>query len=313
MGLITFQRADQQRIGFVKNQTVIDLLEAYALKRLSEGAKVADAISEASSLLGGDMLDLFNRFAEIIPVVKSTVDFALSHLVGHQLGKAVFDLREVKLLMPLIRTRKVVVSGNAYRRDPAGLAVMLKPSTTLIGPDDTIILPRNRTDYGIVWEIELALVIGKRGKYIEQKDAYEYIGGYTVYNDITDYGKQLQAYDTMESKRVYHHPFRVQEAKVGDTFCSIGPSIALKDEIQDPHSLSLKVWQNGKEIFSGSTNKMLVRVEEFVAYFSNLFTLEPGDIITAGGAALGKLQNGGTLEFEIERIGRLRNNVSEER
>jgi 2-keto-4-pentenoate hydratase/2-oxohepta-3-ene-1,7-dioic acid hydratase in catechol pathway len=240
------------------------------------------------SQLGGDMLDLFNRFAWTVPVIKSTVDFALTHLVGHHLDRAVFDLGEVKLLMPLTRTRKVVVSGNAYRRDPAGLAVMFKPPTALIGPDDTIILPRNRTEYGCVWEIELALVIGKRGKYIEQEDAYEHIGGYTIYNDMTYYGKQLLAYDTVEGRRVYEHPFRVQEEKVGGTFCSIGPSIAQKDEVSDPHSLSLKVWQNGKQIFAGSTDKMLVRVEEFVAYFSNRFTLEPGDIINTDGAALAK-------------------------
>ena len=313
MGLVTFQRGNEQRVGFVKGNTVVDLLEAYTLQRMHDGHSIDDSAREASTVLGGDMLDLFDRFEETLPVIESTVEFALNNPLVKGLGKTMIDLSAVKLLMPLTRTRKVVVSGNAYRNDTAGLAVMFKPPTALVGPDATIILPKNRTSYGTVWEIELALIIGKRGKYIEQKDAYNYIGGYTIYNDITDYGRQLQAYDTVDGKRIYHHPFKVQEAKVGDSFCPIGPAIALKKEIKDPHSLALRVVQNGKEIFKGSTSKMFVKVEEFISYFSNLFTLEPGDIITTGGAALGKLQPGDTLEFEIEGIGRLKNKVGEEK
>lgn len=163
--------------------------------------------------------------------------------------------------------------------------------TGMIGPFGTIVVPKEISDFGAVFECELALVIGKKGRRIaNDESAFDYVYGYTVYNDVTDYGKQI--------KGEFNY-------KLYDTFCSIGPCIVTKDEIEDPYNLTKRAWVNG-QLATECNPKALRKIPEFVAEPAKTFTLYPGTIISTGAPNAGRLKHADVIELEIDRIGRMR-------
>ena len=202
--------------------------------------------------------------------------------------------------MPLnINPSKIVCVGLNYidhakelnMELPKEPIIFLKPTSAIIYNNDTIIIPpqSNRVDY----EVELAIVIGKKCKNIKKKDALNYIKGYTILNDIT--ARDIQEKDGQWTR-----------AKSFDTFCPIGPKIVEEDI--DPNNLNIQLKVNGEIKQKSNTNNMIFTIEEIVEFVSSIMTLYPDDIISTGTPPnVGKLNKGDVVEAEIEGIGTLRN------
>ncbi|HZX45580.1 MAG TPA: fumarylacetoacetate hydrolase family protein [Candidatus Nanoarchaeia archaeon] len=171
--------------------------------------------------------------------------------------------------------------------------IFLKPLTSLIGPKDNIVYPRQskRVDY----EGELGIVIKKQGKGIQKEKAMQYVGGFTCINDIT--ARDLQQLDGQWTR-----------AKSFDTFCAVGPKIA---SLKDPNNVKIQTLLNGEIKQDSSTKEFIFKVEEIIAFISSVMTLNPGDIIATGTPkGIGPMKKGDTVEIRIEGIGNLVNTVT---
>jgi 2-keto-4-pentenoate hydratase/2-oxohepta-3-ene-1,7-dioic acid hydratase in catechol pathway len=233
-------------------------------------------------------------------------------------------MADVRLLPPLPRPGKLLCLAGNYRKHivesgfqaPAEADVVtpqffLKPSSSLTGPHDEILLTSENVSVG--WEVELAVVIGRRGRHIPASSAMEYVFGYTVLNDISERGLHSQ----LQGRRVRDNDkfFDWLAGKWFDGFAPCGPWIVTADEIPDPHALGIRLWVNGVLRQEGTTAEMIFRIPETIAAASSIMTLEPGDIISTGtpsGAGVGgtsMLADGDEVVCEIDRIGRLSNRV----
>ncbi|ABY91519.1 MAG: 5-carboxymethyl-2-hydroxymuconate Delta-isomerase [Caldanaerobacter subterraneus] len=210
-----------------------------------------------------------------------------------------YNLEEVKLLPPCLPTKAICVGLN-YRdhieemgdKEPEEPTLFIKPSTAVIGPDDFIVIPKmsERVDY----EGELAVVIGKRAKNVSEKDALDYVLGYTIANDVT--ARDLQAKDGQWTR-----------AKSFDTFLPIGPWI---ETDLDPSSLDITTYVNGEVKQKSNTRHLIFNVPKLVSFISHIMTLNPGDVILTGTpSGVGPLKPGDVVTIEIEGIGKLTNRV----
>lgn len=206
---------------------------------------------------------------------------------------------------PLVRPSKLVCIGLNYAKHAAesGMAIPKEPvlffkaTSAICGPNDDVIIPKNskKTD----WEVELAIVIGKKASYVSEADAMDHVAGYVLHNDYSEREFQIER----EGQWV--------KGKSCDTFAPLGPFIATKDEIKDPNNLNLWLKLNGKMMQNSSTSDFVFNVQEVVSYISQFMTLLPGDIISTGtpfGVGLGLnppkyLKPGDVVELGIEGLG----------
>jgi 2-keto-4-pentenoate hydratase/2-oxohepta-3-ene-1,7-dioic acid hydratase in catechol pathway len=186
----------------------------------------------------------------------------------------------------------------------------LKAPSCVVGPYDPVPYPHGSTQQ-LDYEIEMAIVVGKRGKNIPKDKAYDYVAGYTIINDLS--ARDIQSKEMQ--KRL------VLLSKSLDGFGPMGPYLATPDEIPDPHNLGMELWvnQESQPRQKSSTNQLIYRVPDLIAYWSQM-TLEPGDVITSGtpgGVAFFKqpdpqqwfLKPGDVVEARIEGLGFLRNKI----
>jgi 2-keto-4-pentenoate hydratase/2-oxohepta-3-ene-1,7-dioic acid hydratase in catechol pathway len=210
------------------------------------------------------------------------------------------SLEDVHLLAP-VEPSKVLCIGLNYRDHavefgkpiPAEPLLFLKPSTSVIGPEENIVYPPQTQN--LHYEAELAIVIGKKAKNVAQSKAVEYIFGYTVGNDVT--ARDLQNKDGQWSR-----------AKGFDTFCPLGPWI--ETDVVNPDNLSIKLTQNGEVRQNSNTKNLVFRCFELVEYLSAIMTLLPGDVIMTGTpGGIGAMNPGDRIDTYIEKIGVLKNCV----
>ncbi|MDB5663821.1 fumarylacetoacetate hydrolase family protein [Cypionkella sp.] len=188
-------------------------------------------------------------------------------------------------------------SGMAVPPEPV---IFAKYTSAVCGPHDDIIIPRGseKTD----WEVELAFVIGKPGKYIAEADAMNHVAGFCVCNDVSE-----RAYQTERSGQW-------SKGKSSDNFGPIGPWLVTRDEVANPNDLHMWLKVNGAQMQNGSTNTMVYQIPFLVSYLSQFFTLHPGDVISTGtppGVGLGMkppryLKAGDVVELGIEGLGEQR-------
>jgi 2-keto-4-pentenoate hydratase/2-oxohepta-3-ene-1,7-dioic acid hydratase in catechol pathway len=208
-------------------------------------------------------------------------------------------LSDIRLLPPCLPS-KIIALGVNYRshgeemshRIPTEPLIFLKPSTSVIGPEDNIIYPESsqRVDY----EGELGVVIKSITRHVSKEEASHHILGYTCVNDVT--ARDLQSKDRQWTR-----------SKSFDTFCPIGPCIETE---LDPANLSLETYLNGEIKQKTSTSNLIFPVFELVSFISRIMTLLPGDVIATGTTSgIGPMQPGDTVEVKIENIGTLRNYV----
>ncbi|WP_037619148.1 fumarylacetoacetate hydrolase family protein [Streptomyces aureus] len=211
---------------------------------------------------------------------------------------------------PLARIGKVVCIGLNYHdharetgaEPPAEPVIFLKAADTVVGPHDTVLVPRGsvKTD----WEVELAVVIGRTARYLESdEEALAQVAGYAVAHDVSEREFQIERGGTWD------------KGKNCETFNPLGPWLVTADEVPDPQALSLRLWVNGELKQDGTTAGQIFPVAEVVRYVSRFMTLYPGDVINTGtpaGVALGRpepkpfLRAGDVVELEVEGLGRQR-------
>lgn len=180
--------------------------------------------------------------------------------------------------------------------------IFSKFASSIIGPGDSIILPR--VSDAVDWEVELAVVIGKRGKYIETSEAMEYVAGYTVAHDVSARDWQMK-----------RNGKQWLLGKTFDTFCPLGPALVTKDSIPDPHRLGLRCLVNNFAMQDSCTDQLIFRTEDCVAWVSQIFELKPGDLILTGTPpGVGVFRNppvylkpGDVVTCEIDCIGKIIN------
>ncbi len=211
----------------------------------------------------------------------------------------------IRIGPPISRPSKIVCVGLNYAKHAAesGMNIpdepvlFFKSSSAITGPYDPIIIPKNssKTD----WEVELAIVIGKRASYVSKEDALNYIAGYVLHNDVSEREFQIE------------RSGQWVKGKSCDSFAPIGPFIATADEIENPNNLNLWLKVNGEEMQNSNTSDFIFNIEEVVSYISQFMTLIPGDIISTGtpfGVGFGLnppkyLKEGDIVELGIEGLG----------
>jgi 2-keto-4-pentenoate hydratase/2-oxohepta-3-ene-1,7-dioic acid hydratase in catechol pathway len=176
----------------------------------------------------------------------------------------------------------------------------LKTTSSIIGPGDTIILPK--ISKLVDFECELCAVIGKRARKVSEEQALDYVFGYTICWDISQrdpWGKGMQ--NTRNIRKGF------------DTFSALGPWIVTRDEIDEPQNLTIKVLQNGKEAMTAHTSDMICGLRDHIRFLTSCLTLRPGDLITTGTpAGVSKLNHGDRLHGTIEKIGSMELHVKAE-
>lgn len=212
----------------------------------------------------------------------------------------------VRLGAALARPSKIICVGLNYKDHaaetnatiPTEPILFFKATSAIVGPNDDLIIPKNskKTD----WEVELAIVIGKKASYVSEENALEHIAGYVLHNDYSEREFQLERNGQWV------------KGKSCDTFAPIGPFIATPDEISDVHNLRLWLTVNGKTLQDGNTSNLIFNVPFMVSYISQFMTLLPGDVITTGtpaGVGLGQkpepwyLKSGDVVELGIDGLG----------
>ncbi|MGW2559107.1 fumarylacetoacetate hydrolase family protein [Streptomyces sp. NPDC001514] len=281
--------------------------------------RVGTAGSERPALLDQDgttLRDLSGLVADVDGALLAD-DAALDRIrAAAEAGELpVLDAAGLRIGPPLARIGKVVCIGLNYHdhaaetgaATPAEPVVFFKAADTVVGPNDTVLVPRNsvKTD----WEVELAVVIGRTARYLESaQEALAHVAGYAVAHDVSEREFQIERGGTWD------------KGKNCETFNPLGPWLVTRDEVPDPQALSLKLWVNGELKQNGSTADQIFPVAEVVRYVSQFMTLYPGDVINTGtpaGVALGQpepkpfLRAGDVVELEVEGLGRQRQELKD--
>ena len=212
---------------------------------------------------------------------------------------------DTRLGPPICRPSKIVCVGLNYRDHaketgqaiPAEPVLFFKATTALSGPNDDVVIPKGSTKTD--WEVELAVVIGRRASYVEKDNALAHVAGYVLHNDYSERAFQLE------------RGGQWVKGKSCDTFAPLGPFLATPDEIPDVHDLPMWLKVNGETKQSGSTKDLVYDVPTLVSYISQFMTLLPGDVISTGtpaGVGMGQkpprfLKPGDLVELGIEGLG----------
>lgn len=266
--------------------------------------------------IGGGVVDL-NTFDPTLPKTmlqfleqgETTLSVARRALATQL---PVLPRSQVTFLAPVTRPDKVVCVGMNYVdhckeqnvRVPKEPIIFSKFSSSIVGPYDEIILPPESEE--VDWEVELAVIIGKKGKHIKATDAMAHVAGFTVAHDVSARDWQMR-----------RNGKQWLLGKTFDTFCPLGPALVTRDSITDPHNLKICCRVNGEVVQSSSTNQMVFKTEELIAWVSQFVTLYPGDIILTGtppGVGVFRkppvfLKKGDEVQCEIEEIGAIVNKV----
>jgi 2-keto-4-pentenoate hydratase/2-oxohepta-3-ene-1,7-dioic acid hydratase in catechol pathway len=286
MKLLTFSVEGKARPGALKGDRVIDLAAA-GLPAGPNGGLLEIA-------RGGDaMLDRARKALDAV-------------------GAKSYALAEVKVLPPIRQPSKIIAVGLNYidHCKEANLPVPTEPvlfskfTTSICGPYDDLSWTPSVTKE-VDYEVELAVVIGKPARDVAEKDALNYVLGYTVVNDVS--ARDLQFIGAKQWDK----------SKSLDTFCPYGPWIVTRDEITDPHNLQVRTVLNGKEMQNSNTKNLIFNVNQIIAYASQSTTLLPGDLIPTGtpfGVGFSRnppvfLKDGDECVCEVEKIGAIRNRV----
>ncbi|MGI5468940.1 fumarylacetoacetate hydrolase family protein [Streptomyces sp. CA-132043] len=230
-------------------------------------------------------------------------------------GLPALDPAGLRTGAPLAGIGKVVCIGLNYHDHaretgaaiPAEPIVFMKAPDTVVGPDDTVLVPRGsqKTD----WEVELAVVIGRTARYLEtDEQARAAVAGYTIAHDVSEREFQIERGGQWD------------KGKNCETFNPLGPWLVTSDEVPDPQALGVRLWVNGELKQDGTTAEQIFPVAEVVRYLSHFMTLYPGDVINTGtpaGVAMGHadpkpyLRAGDVVELEIDGLGRQRQELKD--
>jgi len=300
MKLLTYFSEEKQKLGILINDTVIDL------EKLGHKTQNTFPLS---------MLELIDAGLQEVKNIQNALDSANENVIA----SCSIPYKEVTILAPIPKPRKNIigiglnytehVAESARTLDTTGKLpqkpiIFSKPPTAVTATNTNIILNKNLTQQ-LDWEVELAVVIGKKGKYVSKADALDYVFGYTVINDI--------------SARDCRREGQWIVSKGQDTFAPMGPVLVTADEIKNPHNINLSLKVNGIEKQNSNTKFLLFDINDLIEDLSTVFTLEPGDIIATGtpaGVGAGRnpqewMWDGDVVEATVEGIGTITNTIKE--
>lgn len=280
MRLVTYEHNNTLSTGVLTDAGVIDLPAA------SGGA------------VPGDMLSLLQGGGEVLAQAQEAVS-----------AGSPIPLADIRLKAPIARPGKILGIGLNYadhareggRKKPEYPLIFAKTVAAAIGIGEAIRLPQ--VSQSVDFEGELAIVIGTRAKDVTAQNAFDYIAGYTICNDV--------------SARDYQRRSSHTAGKSFDTFAPMGPAIVTRDELPDPHVLDIRTLVSGEEMQHSNTKNLIFNIPYLIDYLSHIFPLEPGDVITTGTpAGVGAyrdpprfLKAGDTVRIEVQGIGVLENPV----
>jgi acylpyruvate hydrolase len=299
MKLVRFSANGQTpRLGVLQGDRIADLQASVAASLTRRGvmraAEVATALVPSSTrafLEGGPLVD------EAVAGIKEWVTIPAN---------------SARLHAPIVDPGKFICIGLNYRDHaeeanqpiPKEPPIFAKWSNAILDPNEPILRPRGSNQ--LDWEVELGVVIGKTARFVSKEKALDHVWGYTIINDVSARDFQFIGSQWMAGK-------------IPETFAPVGPYIADRTEIPDPHVLELKLWVNGKQMQGGNTKTFIFDVRYIVSYLSGLMTLSPGDLIATGtppGVGFARkppvfLQPGDTCRLEITGLGQIENPVKE--
>lgn len=297
MKLLSFGYRGKERAGILAGETIIDLNGA------SQNLLVEPLPADLKEILA--LPDWVQKLQHIYEAISSLPN------------RVFYSLKTTRIAPPIPNPSKIIALGANYKEhleetkmdiEPPKIPIIFaKTPNSVNGPYDNILYPpeTNALDY----EVELAIVIGRQGKRIKLEEAYNYIAGYTIINDVSARDLQLGS-----QKGLGAQWFR---GKSLDTFAPIGPWIVTKDELPEPHNLRISLNLNGEIRQDSNTSKLIFKIPEIVAFVSSGITLFPGDIIATGtpsGVGMFSnpprlLQPADIIRSEIEGIGFLENKI----
>jgi len=299
MKLVRFSTNGQTpRLGVLQGDRIGDLQASVAASLTRRGvtraAEIAAALVPSST----------RAFLEVGPLVEETVA-GIKEWVTVPASSA-------RLHAPITDPGKFICIGLNYRDHaeeanqpiPKEPPIFAKWSNAILDPNEPILRPRGSSQ--LDWEVELGVVIGKTARFVSRDKALDYVWGYTIINDVSARDFQFIGSQWMAGK-------------IPETFAPVGPYIADRTDIPDPHVLDLKLWVNGKQMQGGNTKTFIFDVRFIVSYLSGLITLSPGDLIATGtppGVGFARkppvfLQPGDTCRLEITGLGQIENPVKE--
>ncbi|KAM9609658.1 oxaloacetate tautomerase fahd2, mitochondrial-like [Morphnus guianensis] len=290
------------------------LLGAMRLVRF-RGAGRAEPRLGLEEAAGGNVVDLSAAEPALPRSMRAFLESGQSGLAAAQRalesGQHRLPRETVQLLAPVGDPEKVICVGLNYRdhcleqnvKIPTEPIIFNKFPSTIIGPFDDIVHPEESSE--VDWEVELAAVIGKKGRHIEESSALDHVVGFTVANDVSARDWQ------MKNGRQW------LLAKTFDTFCPLGPALVTKEAVADVHNLSIRCSVNGQLMQDSSTSQLIFRLPKLIAWISRFVTLVPGDILLTGTppgvGAFQKppvfLKRGDEVQCEIEELGTICNKV----
>jgi 2-keto-4-pentenoate hydratase/2-oxohepta-3-ene-1,7-dioic acid hydratase in catechol pathway len=308
----TFRKGRDARLGIVWGDKIIDYNAGAALLA-KKGKGAASGPFPAVDLKG--FLTQGPRAMRTARRVEAWVRKTAEGSRRGSLKNWVFDLAKVRLLAPIGNPPKVLCLARNYVSHamervadgplPEDLFIFMKPVPAIIGPDDPVIVHPDCRE--LDHEVEMAVVIGKKGRYIPEEKAMDHVAGYTILNDVSD-----REYIGKKDPKGWINWFFM---KAPDGFAPLGPWVVLKDELPAPHGLRLRLWVNGELRQDSEGEGMIFKIPEIISRISRFVTLEPGDIIGTGtprGTSFSTqkyLKAGDVMECEIEGIGRLKNSI----
>ncbi|MEE6479175.1 hypothetical protein FKM82_012170 [Ascaphus truei] len=265
---------------------------------------------------GGSIIDL-NAFDPTLPCgMREFLEVGDSALQAAKRaldsGQHVLSRSQLTLLAPITNPEKVICVGMNYVDHcleqnvpvPKEPIIFSKFPSSIIGPTDPIILPAESQE--VDWEVELAFVIGKKGKDIKEEDAMSHVAGFTVAHDVSARDWQMK-----------RNGKQWLLGKTFDTFCPLGPALVTKESVSDPHNLGIRCLVNGNLVQDSNTNQMVFKTEALIAWVSKFVTLNPGDVFLTGtppGVGVFRkppvfLKAGDVVQCEIDEVGVFSNPV----
>jgi 2-keto-4-pentenoate hydratase/2-oxohepta-3-ene-1,7-dioic acid hydratase in catechol pathway len=299
MKLVRFSTNGQvPRVGLLQGDRIADLQASVAATLTRRG--VVRAAEIAASLVPASTRQFLEGGAATQDAVAAITEWVTVPAASARLHAPIADPGKF-ICIGLNYSDHAAETGNAIPKEPP---IFAKWPNAIVDPGDPILRPRGSK--ALDWEVELGVVIGKPARFVSKEQALDHVWGYTIINDASARDFQMITSQWMAGK-------------IFETAAPVGPYIADRAEIPDPHTLSLKTFVNGKQMQNGNTKTFIFDVRYLVSYLSGLMTLMPGDLIATGtppGVGLGMkppvyMNPGDVVRMEITGLGTLENPVKE--
>ena len=314
MRLVMFQNQGNPRLGALEGEVVVDLNLAYEAMLAAQGDLRAHAKAEA--MVPGETIAFLQGGEDSMTAARSAIKWAVlqkADALAVRNAPIMHSLADVKLKAPVMKPEKIICVAHNFHDFLKELGmtpyatprIFSKFANAVCAWDAPIIRPKMSRQLG--YEAELAFVVGKRCKNVSEDKAYDAIAGYMNFNDVS--ASDCTKADVQNTR-----------GKGFDSFAPMGPCLVTKDEVKDPHDLKVELRVNGRVLQTSNTRELVHNVPQLLSFCSQVFTLEPGDVVatgTPGGLAKDRkpttfMEPGDVMETEIGDLGIMRNPIVDE-